>query len=144
MNKTKAFILGLLEFRQPFTTNCGDYSYEYEQGRDFAHFLTFRVFNAWRPDSNPLSFKTFPAWTNNRPQHTTEREEVSTMTTGQNTEPKKKQDFSCYKQFPVRLNINKCLDIERIQKIAEMQGRGISFVDFVRNALDKYEMGGRL
>lgn len=46
MNKTKAFILGLLEFRQSFTTNCGDYSYEYEQGRDFAHFLTFRVFGA--------------------------------------------------------------------------------------------------
>jgi len=46
MNKTKSFILGLLEFRQSFTTNCGDYSYEYEQGRDFAHFLTFRVFDA--------------------------------------------------------------------------------------------------
>lgn len=62
------------------------------------------------------------------------------------TEPatKKKQDFSAYKQFPVRLNINKCLDIERINKIAEMQSRGISFVDFVRNALDKYEVGGRL
>ena len=62
------------------------------------------------------------------------------------TEPatKKKQDFSAYKQFPVRLNINKCLDIERINKIAEMQSRGISFVDFVRNALDKYEIGGKL
>ena len=60
------------------------------------------------------------------------------------TMPKKKQDFSNYKQFPVRLNINKCLDIERIQKIAEMQSRGISFVDFVRNALDKYELGGKL
>lgn len=62
------------------------------------------------------------------------------------TEPatKKKQDFSAYKQFPVRLNINKCLDIERINKIAEMQSRGISFVDFVRNALDKYEQGGKL
>ena len=57
---------------------------------------------------------------------------------------KKKQDFSSYKQFPVRLNINKCLDIERIAKIAEMQSRGISFVDFVRNALDKYELGGKL
>lgn len=57
---------------------------------------------------------------------------------------KKKQDFSSYKQFPVRLNINKCLDIERINKIAEMQSRGISFVDFVRNALDKYEMGGKI
>ena len=57
---------------------------------------------------------------------------------------KKKQDFSSYKQFPVRLNVNKCLDIERIQKIAEMQSRGISFVDFVRNALDKYEIGGRI
>lgn len=62
------------------------------------------------------------------------------------TEPstKKKQDFSSYKQFPVRLNINKCLDIERINKIAEMQSRGISFVDFVRNALDNYEQGGKL
>jgi nitrate reductase cytochrome c-type subunit len=60
------------------------------------------------------------------------------------TEPKKKQDFSVYKQFPIRLNINKCLDTERIAKIAEMQGRGISFVDFVRNALDKYEMGGKI
>lgn len=62
------------------------------------------------------------------------------------TEPatKKKQDFSAYKQFPVRLNINKCLDIERINKIAEMQSRGISFVDFVRNALDKYELGGKI
>ena len=57
---------------------------------------------------------------------------------------KKKQDFSSYKQFPVRLNINKCLDIERINKIAEMQSRGISFVDFVRNALDKYEIGGKI
>ncbi len=57
---------------------------------------------------------------------------------------KKKQDFSAYRQFPVRLNINKCLDIERIAKISEMQGRGISFVDFVRNALDKYEQGGKL
>ena len=62
------------------------------------------------------------------------------------TEPatKKKQDFSAYKQFPVRLNVNKCLDIERINKIAEMQSRGISFVDFVRNALDKYELGGKI
>jgi len=51
---------------------------------------------------------------------------------------KKKQDFSAYKQFPVRLNVNKCLDIERIAKISEMQGRGISFVDFVREALDNY------
>ena len=64
--------------------------------------------------------------------------------TEQTSKPKAKQDFSAYKQFPVRLNINKCLDIERIQKIAEMQSRGISFVDFVRNALDKYEMGGRI
>lgn len=62
------------------------------------------------------------------------------------TEPatKKKQDFSSYRQFPVRLNINKCLDIERINKIAEMQSRGISFVDFVRSALDKYELGGKI
>ena len=62
------------------------------------------------------------------------------------TEPatKKKQDFSAYKQFPVRLNVNKCLDIERINKIAEMQSRGISFVDFVRSALDKYEIGGKI
>lgn len=60
------------------------------------------------------------------------------------SEPKKKQGFSNYKQFPVRLNVNKCLDIERIAKISEMQGRGISFVDFVRNALDKYEMGGKI
>lgn len=58
--------------------------------------------------------------------------------------PKKKQDFSVYKQFPIRLSINKCLDIERISKIAEMQSRGISFVDFVRNALDKYETGGKI
>lgn len=57
---------------------------------------------------------------------------------------KKKQDFSCYKQFPVRLHVQKILDKERIAKIAEMQSRGISFVDFVRNALDKYEMGGRV
>lgn len=64
--------------------------------------------------------------------------------TEQTSKPKAKQDFSAYKQFPVRLNINKCLDIERIQKIAEMQSRGISFVDFVRNALDKYELGGKL
>jgi len=64
--------------------------------------------------------------------------------TEQTNKPKAKQDFSAYKQFPVRLNINKCLDIERIQKIAEMQSRGISFVDFVRNALDKYELGGKI
>lgn len=51
---------------------------------------------------------------------------------------KKKQDFSAYKQFPVRLNINKCLDIERIAKIEHMQARGITFVDFVRQALDNY------
>jgi hypothetical protein len=25
-----------------------------------------------------------------------------------------------------------------------MQSRGISFVDFVRNSLDKYELGGKL
>ena len=62
----------------------------------------------------------------------------------QTSKPKAKQDFSNYKQYPIRLNVNKCLDIERIAKISEMQGRGISFVDFVRNALDKYEMGGRL
>jgi hypothetical protein len=45
MTRYKAFILGLLEFRQSFTTNCGEYSYEYDKGRDFAHFLTFRLFD---------------------------------------------------------------------------------------------------
>ena len=64
--------------------------------------------------------------------------------TEQTSKPKAKQDFSCYKQFPVRLHVQKILDKERIAKISEMQGRGISFVDFVRNALDKYEQGGRL
>ena len=55
-----------------------------------------------------------------------------------NDKPKKKPDFSRYKQFPVRLNMEKCLDNERIVKIENMQSRGITFVDFVRQALDNY------
>ena len=56
------------------------------------------------------------------------------------TDKSKKQafDFSVYKQFPIRLHTNKCADIERIHKIADIQARGISFTDFVRESLDKY------
>ena len=55
------------------------------------------------------------------------------------TKPKKQAfDFSVYKQFPIRLHTNKVQDIERIHKIADIQARGISFIDFVRDALDKY------
>ena len=141
MNRYKAFILGLLEFRQSFTTNCGDYSYEYDNGRDFAHFLTFRVFDAWQPIAIRYHYN-IPGLNLWQQAGTYNR----TLKRVNMTEPatKKKQDFSAYRQFPVRLNINKCLDIERIAKIAEMQSRGISFVDFVRNALDKYETGGKL
>jgi hypothetical protein len=42
-----AFYLGMLEFRQSFTTNLGarGMDYEYEMGREWAHRLTLRRFD---------------------------------------------------------------------------------------------------
>ena len=45
-HKLKAFFLGLSEFRQSFTTNCGIYDYYYDVGRELAHKLTFRRFES--------------------------------------------------------------------------------------------------
>lgn len=44
MKCIKAFILGLMEFRQAFTTSyfCTNTQYIYDLGRDMAHKLTFR------------------------------------------------------------------------------------------------------
>ena len=55
------------------------------------------------------------------------------------TKPKKQAfDFSVYKQFPIRLHSGKPADVERIHKIAMIQAQGVSFADFVREALDNY------
>lgn len=45
MGAIKAFLLGIWEFRRSFTTNCGDFDQQYEQGRDFAHAATFRHYD---------------------------------------------------------------------------------------------------
>lgn len=41
MSAFKAFFLGMVEFRQSFTTNCGDFDNQYEKGRELAHKFTF-------------------------------------------------------------------------------------------------------
>ena len=48
MNKVKAFLLGMQEFRLSFTARYEDdgLSVAYDRGRDFAHWLTFRRFDA--------------------------------------------------------------------------------------------------
>ncbi len=47
MNAFTAFLLGMYEFRLNYTSNCSDYSYDYDKGRDFAHFLTLRYFEQY-------------------------------------------------------------------------------------------------
>lgn len=44
MGKIKAFILGVIEFKQTFTTYIADYALmvAYDAGRELAHRLTFR------------------------------------------------------------------------------------------------------
>jgi hypothetical protein len=45
MKKLSIFITGMLEFRQNSTSNFNNQEIEtYDSGRDFAHFLTFRIF----------------------------------------------------------------------------------------------------
>lgn len=44
MKTVQAFILGLLEFRSSFTTNCGIYGDAYDTGREIAHRITLRRF----------------------------------------------------------------------------------------------------
>jgi hypothetical protein len=40
----RTFLLGMLEFRRSFTTRCdGDEAYEW--GREWAHRLTFRIYD---------------------------------------------------------------------------------------------------
>jgi hypothetical protein len=41
----RAFLLGMAEFRRSFTTRC-DCDVAYEAGRDFAHRITLRRFDA--------------------------------------------------------------------------------------------------
>ncbi len=46
MKNIKAFILGVIEFRNDVTTSVGDDLIEvYDRGRDLAHRLTFRKFD---------------------------------------------------------------------------------------------------
>ena len=44
----KAFLLGMFEFRSQVTAHFDDYfmAYRYDQGRELAHRLTFRYFEA--------------------------------------------------------------------------------------------------
>jgi hypothetical protein len=48
MNKFTAFLLGMREFRSSMTTNLDDQGldHEYELGREWAHRLTFRRYDA--------------------------------------------------------------------------------------------------
>ncbi len=47
MKAIAAFFLGMAEFRSDCTTNPGDDLIEaYDQGREWAHRLTFRLFEA--------------------------------------------------------------------------------------------------
>ena len=44
MNKLRAFLLGMSEFRHDFTSNPGDdLMPAYDAGRELAHRLTFRI-----------------------------------------------------------------------------------------------------
>lgn len=46
MKSLWAFTLGMIEFRSGFTTNPGpDLIEVYDQGREFAHWITFRIFD---------------------------------------------------------------------------------------------------
>jgi hypothetical protein len=47
MSKIYAFIKGIIEFRSSVTTGYDDYdlTLSYDQGRDFAHKLTFRKYD---------------------------------------------------------------------------------------------------
>lgn len=47
MDKFKAFLLGVREFRSSFTTHFADYTLQlaYDSGREWAHRLTFRHFD---------------------------------------------------------------------------------------------------
>lgn len=47
MNRLYVFVQGMLEFRQTFTTYHRDYDTmrAYDQGREWAHRLTFRYFD---------------------------------------------------------------------------------------------------
>lgn len=48
MTRIKAFLLGVIEFRQSFTTNLDDWyaNQAYDWGREWAHRLTLRRFDA--------------------------------------------------------------------------------------------------
>lgn len=46
LRRAQAFLLGMYEFRRSLTTNPGlDLFESYEQGREFAHRITFRHFD---------------------------------------------------------------------------------------------------
>lgn len=45
MKNFQAFLLGMIEFRSDFTTNCGEADEAYEWGREMAHRVTFRRFD---------------------------------------------------------------------------------------------------
>jgi len=46
MNKLKAFVYGVIEFRYTVTSHYADYALQdaYEWGREWAHRLTFRYY----------------------------------------------------------------------------------------------------
>jgi hypothetical protein len=44
MKQVRAFILGVIEFKNSYCTNCDEYDYNYELGREFAHKVTLRKF----------------------------------------------------------------------------------------------------
>jgi len=46
MNRIKAFMLGVVEFRTDVTTNPGEHLIPaYDAGREFVHVITFRYFD---------------------------------------------------------------------------------------------------
>lgn len=45
MKNFQAFLLGMIEFRSDFTTNCGDADDAYDRGRELAHRITLRRFD---------------------------------------------------------------------------------------------------
>jgi hypothetical protein len=44
MKKLHAFVLGFIEFRSNFTTNCDGQENAYDWGREIAHRMTLRRF----------------------------------------------------------------------------------------------------
>jgi hypothetical protein len=48
MKTVRAFLIGMMEFRSSFTVRFSDLrrSHAYDLGRDFAHFVTFRRYDA--------------------------------------------------------------------------------------------------